>query len=243
MLKKYIYTFFFAISCILSLSTVCMENHATFNPSNTKFAFDFHGVVVTEPSALTHIIKNLDWDIIPECNRYVPYFLYKMMAFFYYWPPAEGFRNICVDCKQTGLENVITRITNSIIVIPDTISIMKELKTKGYDIDMASNIDNVSLKDLEENSQYQHIQDVLTLFTNKKIVDCSAINTINSTYKPNILYFRSYQREYNADQKNIIFVDDRHENIVASEKTGMIGIHFKNPKQLRDKLVEYGILD
>jgi FMN phosphatase YigB (HAD superfamily) len=242
--KRTAYFFMCAlITSSLSTNTVCMEEPQKFNPNNTKFAFDFHGVVVTDPFMyLSDLKKALDWNAIPACNRQLPWFLYALSAQAYYGLTGEGFRNLCFQYEQHDLVTCIMDFTNNIALLPDTVAIMKELKEKGYELDLASNIDILFLQDLENNNKYQHIRDALALFTNKKAVDCSNINTVKPIKKPDQRYFDEYQQKHNQEKKQIIFIDDNHNNVLASQEAGMVGIHFQSPQQLRDELVSHGIL-
>lgn len=234
---------FLCLFITVLLNTTCMEHPKEFNPQNTKFAFDFHEVIVTEPFAsLSDCKKFFRWDMIPILNRYLPHCIYELLVCFLYEPTSEKLKNICLKYKQEKLISCIMDIGNSFVPIDGTIHIMKELKKEGYELDLASNINVLFLNELQKNDKYSDIQRTLALFTNKKAVDQLAIYSNTSICKPNILYFTAYQKEYNTDEKQVIFIDDRLKNIKAAETTGMIGIHFQNPTQLRDELVTRGIL-
>lgn len=221
-----------------------MEHPKEFNPQNTKFAFDFHEVIVTEPFAsLSDCKKFFRWDMIPILNRYLPHCIYELLVCFLYEPTSEKLKNICLKYKQEKLISCIMDVGNSFIPIDNTIHIVQELKKEGYELDLASNINVLFLNELENNAKYSNIQKTLALFTNKKAVDQLAIYSEASIRKPDIRYFMTYHQKYNnPDAKQIIFIDDRLENVEASQQTNMIGIHFQSPEQLRNELVTLGIL-
>lgn len=239
-------TLFFFTYALIASSThiVCMEEPTKFNPKNAKLVFDFHDVVVTEPfSCLSDLKKFFRWNLIPTCNRHLPWCIYELLACMFYDPAGEKLINIGKKYEQETFITCLMEVGNSFVVIEKTIDIMRELKNKGYQLDLASNIEIVFLNELERNNKYSYVQEILALFTHKKAVDHVAIYSKESIRKPDIRFFTEYQKEYNSDGKQVIFVDDKQKNIVASQQANMIGIHFQNPEQLRNELVKYGILE
>jgi FMN phosphatase YigB (HAD superfamily) len=248
MFRKSVHQIFAFTLIIASLNIFCMEQAVRYTPENTKFAFDFHDVVAkAHPYRVINGLFN--WNMIPELNWNLPYntahFLYHLPGVIagtaqlaYNRSTGEQYYDLF---QRNGLERIalaVRAIANDLDVINGTIKIINELKDKGYQVDMASDIGASFLQYLETQKKFI---DILSLFNNKKSVDY--IHTPNPAHKPDKQFFIDYQNAYNKAHMNIIFIDDKQKNVDASEATGMIGIQFQNPEQLRNELVKRGILD
>jgi FMN phosphatase YigB (HAD superfamily) len=62
--------------------------------------------------------------------------------------------------------------------------------------------------------------------------------------KPDLRYFEMLKTKINpADEKYILFIDDKKENVEAARKAGLLAIQFDNAKQLAEDLKNlYGII-
>lgn len=91
-----------------------MEEPPHYTPDNTKFAFDFHDVIVTEPfSCVSDLKKLLRWDLIPAFNAQLPWCIYTLIIFLFCKPTGEGFKNICNQYNQKKLIDGIGQVGNS----------------------------------------------------------------------------------------------------------------------------------
>lgn len=247
MLKQSLYKFFIVTLFIASVSALCMEQPPRYTPQNTKFAFDFHDVVAkAHPNRVLNGLFN--WNMVPELNWNLPYntavclynfpwVAYGTMHLVYSRSTGEQYYDLY---KRNGYDRIalaVRTIANDLDAINGTIAIIKELKEKGYQVDMASDIGTSFLINLESQVKFTSI---LSLFTDKKSVDY--INTPKPIHKPNKQFFIDYQNRYNTKHMKIIFIDDKQKNVSASEQVDMIGIHFQNPEQLRNELIQRGIL-
>ena len=121
-----------------------------FNPQNTKFAFDFHDVVVkAHPYRIINGLVN--WNMVPELSWDLPYNAARMR---YNFPWVAYGTAQLMYTKSTGeqyydlfqrngfdrIARAIITIANDLDVINGTIKIINELKDKGYQVDMASDI-------------------------------------------------------------------------------------------------------
>ncbi|XP_048227382.1 flavin mononucleotide hydrolase 1, chloroplatic isoform X2 [Ricinus communis] len=59
--------------------------------------------------------------------------------------------------------------------------------------------------------------------------------------KPDPAFYLEVLRNLKVDPTNCIFVDDRQRNVEAATEVGIIGLHFKNAKVLREDLFRMGI--
>lgn len=122
----------------------------------------------------------------------------------------------------------------------------------------ASNIGPRLLAILKAKFQNLYKSSLLEMIQNGKIVDYSKFgkepnqspaNHLATVGKPEQGFFEDYNRTYNADNKTIIFIDDKIENIRAANKAGWVGIHFdlsnkqQNPLEaLKADLATLGVL-
>ena len=60
--------------------------------------------------------------------------------------------------------------------------------------------------------------------------------------KPHAWVFTRYLTTHVPSDKQVIFIDNKKKNIVAARKLGIIGIHYKNPWQLRRVLKKLQII-
>lgn len=54
--------------------------------------------------------------------------------------------------------------------------------------------------------------------------------------KPDREIFDLVSRELGTDPRDVVFVDDRQENVAGAERAGMTGLHFRNIATLREDL-------
>lgn len=60
--------------------------------------------------------------------------------------------------------------------------------------------------------------------------------------KPDLPYFKRLIATMPSNKPYKIFIDNELKNVEGARQAGMIGIHFENPKQLRNEFVKMGIL-
>ena len=138
-------------------------------------------------------------------------------------------------------EDMATQFT----IIPGMEALLQELTELGYTLRLASNIGGGS----ELENMKKKFPQLFQYLTGGKAVEYE--NVVELIKKPNIEYFNQYQAEFNPNgTKTIIFIDDdpvskshpeRPLNTAVAKQAGMIGITFKNAKQLRADLIKLGI--
>lgn len=60
--------------------------------------------------------------------------------------------------------------------------------------------------------------------------------------KPDARIYQLLLERYELNSRDLIFIDDRRDNIAMAQSLGFIGIHFTSPKALRASLVSLGAL-
>jgi FMN phosphatase YigB (HAD superfamily) len=129
---------------------------------------------------------------------------------------------------------LIVKLFNAFKPIDKTIDILKELKSQGYILHIASNIGPRRFTALQN-----RYPDIIGLFEKATINNGNIENLIK---KPHPEFFEKYLRDNNPEHRPVIFVDDKLRNITAAQKHGIQGIQFHSPEQLRKALTEMHIL-
>jgi len=67
------------------------------------------------------------------------------------------------------------------------------------------------------------------------------VSGTENTRKPFQKIYELMLDRYKLNASTSLFIDDNYENIMAAEKVGIKGVHFKNTQQLLEELVNLGI--
>jgi len=202
----------------------------------TVLAFDLHGVIFNLcPIKVTkHLLK------CPEKLRLFSIIFYPRL-FLKSWQELrkgaiaeELLYKLAKDFPQfekllpTGF-NVI----NSQKPVWPMVDLLRELKSKGYELHVLSNIGQNSVQMMQD-----LFPDIFCYFD--KIMASTADD--NYIKKPDIKAYQKYLKIFGLDPKDVIFIDDRLKNIKAAQMADISSILFKNPKKLKIKLIEINIL-
>ena len=232
--KTAVYVSITYISCLFGQLLFSCK-YPIHTPANTKFAFDFHHVVV-QPGK-DRWKKILSWHTIPQCNPQFPYLLLKLPSLIYNHATSEEYIALFNRYNQRPMAQLIASIGSDLELINGTVTIIKELKKQGYEVDMLSNIGTTELTNLVINEPFTSL---IKLFNN--VISVDYLFTTNPLKKPNPLYYAEYLQLYNPHHKQIIFVDDMAKNIQAAQEADMIGILFTTPTQLQSELTKREII-
>lgn len=212
-------------------------------PNNTQFAFDFHGVVVQPvQNRVSDSLLSMRFISSIKLNRYLPMLAGAMIMLSYQGGTGEQYIKLLNDYHQPALAQLALDIANKQQPISETIAIIKHLKNLGYEVNMASDIGTLALQDFAAKEfEKPHSDQILPLFNHIYHVDY--LKQSCPIHKPNPSYFTGYQQRYNSVHKPyVIFIDDKLKNVVGARDSGMIGIFFTTPSELRKNLIERGIL-
>ena len=158
---------------------------------------------------------------------------------------AEFFLELFERTKSVDLERAIITLSNAQKIKSGMLKLIQTLKVQGYIVRIASNI---RLEDFEilKDKLSQNGQNIFSLFDVDargrvgKMIENTAGNSTST--KPDPRYFEEYNQQYNPTKdKIIIFVDNRSDNITQAVAHGMVGVHFKNAKELANSLKLLGI--
>lgn len=101
--------------------------------------------------------------------------------------------------------------------------------SKNYETFLLSNSNEIHWNFLLEN--YSILRNVPTRIASHEV----------GHRKPHDKIYKTLWQKTNLKWKEIIFIDDLKENVIASEWNGFIGIHYKNVKQLKKELKNYNL--
>lgn len=138
------------------------------------------------------------------------------------------------------LAQLILNVAEQYDVMPGMSAVIKELASAGHIHYVGSNIAEHSFRNLYKRSDLHQ-----ALFQHFDIQYPQIIGSSPglSHTKPSIEFFRVFLQRNDIDlaHMNVIFIDDRMENVIAAQKTGLVGIHFKNVRQLKTDLTKLNI--
>lgn len=124
-------------------------------------------------------------------------------------------------------EKVITEWTK---INPEVLNILKDLKSKNYNLGLLTNNANGIISQFIENNNLDNFFEF--------IVDSSEVKLLKK-YKEIYEYTIKYA---NLIPKNCVFIDDNDEVLNLSSEFGFNTILYKNPNQLREELEKFGVL-
>ncbi|MFC1659047.1 HAD family hydrolase [Pseudomonadota bacterium] len=114
--------------------------------------------------------------------------------------------------------------------ITGTVEIMKELRENNINLYGLTNMPTESYHYLMENYEF------LKLF--KDIV----ASGLEKVAKPDKRIYKILLQRNKLNTDNCLFIDDVQENIKAGEDIGIKGVRFTNPRDLKKKLIELGLV-
>jgi FMN phosphatase YigB (HAD superfamily) len=233
----------FIIACALSLQLAAVET-AQFSAENTIVCFDLHDVLLKRNSSQRRKIgfKNIPLTLRLAMNKF------NNKKKFY-----NG-EQYALDLKEEGLDklaDLVRQMSAAYVINPDVLTVIKDLKAKGFQIYLASNIGAEHLQDLSNperlgnrtvSKEQAAIRDMLILLDKLVSVDYTAQPIIA---KPNPLYFENLKeicKQKYGEQTQIVFIDDNANNVNAASKCGLQTIRFTSAKALHQDLEKLHIL-
>ncbi len=206
------------------------------SPKNTLIALDIHGVLLqrspskigkaftsmlSNPTLLKHLFSLDMW--------------YELIQQVITGARVDTFYMLFCDASDLLVE-IFLEFANAYTVIPGTVELLTDLKQRGYQLRVASNIGQniypTTRKSFPELFNEQLVQDGMTTV---------CVNN-QAVHKPESAYYTLFIELFNRDKdKQIVFVDDRLENVRAAVDHGMVGIHYIDRAQLQADLCKLGI--
>ncbi len=118
----------------------------------------------------------------------------------------------------------------------ETVTLYRKINNAGYKIYTATNMGTIFFAEIQK--QYPDIFNESFIRTGG-VVDFKQADIIK---KPDIRYFEALKANINPEgDKQILFIDDRVENVIAARNAGLQAIHFKNARQLEKDMRRLGV--
>ncbi len=198
----------------------------TANPENTVFVFDLHGVVFHKDIAgMIRTIVKAPLSVHSFITFINPLFWYDFFTLFFSRGSTEEI--ICTLAhKYPSLKkyiNVSIEIANKQLPTKETVKIIKQLKQQGFRILIFSNIGITTFQKLRKK-----FPDIFSYFDGYQVTE-PADNWIQ---KPHKQAYEKFINTFNLFEYNIVFIDDKAQNIKTAKSLGIYGIHFNTVKDL-----------
>lgn len=226
---------------LITINLLGMDSKpVSLTSENTIVAFDLNDVLVEKD--IKSMITKSCWVIAnPWSWRYVFSPILWMKAS-QYSKETKAKEQIFMDKLMKdypGLEyfkdNYIS-LSSSHTVIPESLDMVTQLKSAGFKVYIFSNMGPATMKEM--------IKKFPELFNQINGIFCPSEEN-GFDFKPNpscYIAFKDYLKSKGDENKQIIFVDDRTENIQAAEEAGFIGIICNSIQNVRNRLVNLGLL-
>lgn len=113
--------------------------------------------------------------------------------------------------------------------IEGSIQILRQLHAKGYRVIGLTNWSSETFPYVYYTHDFFHLFEDIVVSGREKMI------------KPDLDIYQLCLSRNNLVAEESVFIDDNLENIIAAQKLGIKGIHFKSPDQLTSELAELGI--
>lgn len=206
--------------------------------------WDLHGVLLAkekpvasliQPSKIAGMIGELDWEFIKDLSSA----LYQG-----YFNGINGQDIIDIAQKHNAplTAAFILAIANDQKIMPGMLTIVNELNQLGYRQQIGSNIGRSSFEILTNPNL---TPELAPLFKPLELDTAQIYERIDGIVlkKPDPSFLKNYLAKNSIDfaKQPVLFIDDNRANIQTAKELGFATILFKNPDQLRDKLIQLGI--
>lgn len=114
--------------------------------------------------------------------------------------------------------------------LDDVVAIAREVRDRGLGLYALSNFSG------------EYFRDVSPKFAFLEWFDGLLISGDEGVIKPDPAIYDLLLERFGLSAGRTVFIDDRLENVEAARTAGLAGIHFRSASQLRDDLVELGVL-
>ncbi|MEX0849285.1 MAG: hypothetical protein WD055_03580 [Candidatus Dependentiae bacterium] len=149
---------------------------------------------------------------------------------------GEGFYIHLKKNNEHKLADLIKKVCTCKKPKKKTVNILRNMASQGYHLFTATNIGSLFFAELQKKFP--------ELFNNNFIQHGMTVDFLPEDVieKPDIRYFQQLKKKLNPHgDKQILFIDDKLENVQSARTCGLLAIQFKNHKQLKRDLHTYGI--
>lgn len=194
----------------------------------TTVVFDLGGVLVENPALPLKLFcaKKLGVNsdkLGPLLDKYISEFQIGYISEQKFWEHITSDLNISLPKEESLWKEAIK---SAFIINREMEKLLIKLKKNKYQIVLLSNTELPVLKVIEESR--------INEFFDLRFFSC-----VEKVAKPDVEIYNRLMKSINSKPEELIFIDDREENIITANKIGINGIHFKNYSLLIRKLQKY----
>lgn len=206
-----------------------------YTPDNTIITFDIHGVLCSTdyPRVLSLLFKSKHITRILSYIRY-PTIIKTVIQLWRNHAVAGHYVQQLTHVRPELAQYVplMKRIANAQKPNTAVLNLVEKMSQHGFELHILSNIDATIFDELKNIHT--------TMFTHFDKVQST--QSADKYGKPNTWVFTRYLNTHVPSDKQVIFIDNKKKNIVAAQKLGIIGIHYKNPRQLKRALKKLNVI-
>jgi putative hydrolase of the HAD superfamily len=131
---------------------------------------------------------------------------------------------------EDAVDELLSRVPASLVVIPETVELMRRLKARGHSLFCLSNMQHASIEYIERT------------YTFWDLLSGGVISCRTRLCKPEREIYEHLLVEHGLHAADTIFIDDVEANVFAARQLGIGGIRFENAQQCERELRELGCL-
>lgn len=124
------------------------------------------------------------------------------------------------------IKNLIRSLNR--VIYPEILALMRKLK-RSYKVVLVNN----------EGKEWNEFR--IKKFNLSKIFDEVLTSCFIGYSKPSRDYFKEVLTRLNIKPSELLFIDNKLENVISARNLGIVAVHFKNPDQLAKELSLLGI--
>lgn len=213
-----------------------------FSPDYHIFLWDLHDVILEKKLKNWFMIGltfNRKWELIRSLNKksltIMTTFILEKLKITKKQMVSEELVKAAQTTNNEALVQLVVEICTAYSPIKDTVKIIEKLSHLGYKHHLGSNI-GITV--------YNHCRSKFdAIFKAFEAFSIPFDNSANKIVKkPHLDFFTTHIEKNNLRADQCIFIDDKLDNVLAAQKVGMHGIHFKNPEQLAIELRKMNII-
>ncbi|PJD97043.1 MAG: hypothetical protein CK425_04605 [Parachlamydia sp.] len=219
-----ILTFLFCISCLFVESV-----NAKPSTGIRVVVFDFGGVIAqANTTQMSDFLMNsfaINKEDLSKALREMQNFISSGGSEKQYWEQYALSKKVILP--NNWLDQWDDTIQKSITEIPETIAIVKALQKEGYQTGMLSDVTQYQAEVIRKLGFYDLFNPVLLSYE-------------IGVKKPNAKAFKILLKTLQEPASNVLFIDDRQENVESAKNLGIDSIQFISPEQLKNELEKRG---
>jgi FMN phosphatase YigB (HAD superfamily) len=202
---------------------------ATGIPAKPIILFDVMGVLIQDPF-YTHMAAffGMDFQQLLDAKHPSAWLEFERGEI----SEQDFFTKFFKDGRRFDGEGLVESMKNAYEYIDGMPELLETLNATGYQLHTFSNYP----------SWHRHIEEKLKLSNYLSWTFVSCEGAMKGLRKPQSEAFETAIKYFGRPAEELVFIDDRKENVAAAASAGMQALHFTGPEQLKAALRQQGIL-